>query len=202
MALRSDRITLAEKAHVGAGIAAHERLGWKCHTTVEKYNVDDFHAGRDPYETVEVEGNLLLIGGADILFLGLKAGLTASSGQKNTYFNNANASLLIGDTNTAAASSQTDILASSGATHRWVQGMDATYPTHTTGTAASTATKAIYKATVSSAHANFAWNEWGVGNAVSQAKPFPGRLLNRKVQSLGTKTSAGVWALTITLSEA
>ena len=43
--------------------------------------------------------------------------------------------------------------------------------------------------------ANFAWNEWGVFNASSS-----GTMLNRKVESLGTKTSAQSWQLTVTLT--
>lgn len=201
MGLREDRVRLGDDGGVGAGLRDGDHFGWKCHTTVEKYSVEDYHAGRPPSEVVEIPGNLLLYGGADVLWLGLRDGLSASSGLKNTKFNNGNAAILVGDTNTAAASSQTDLLASSGATHRWCQGMDATFPTHTTGTGTSTASKMLFKATVTSGNGNFAWQEWGIGNKVSQAKAYPGRLLNRKVQNLGTKTSLGVWALTITLSE-
>lgn len=201
MSFSPDAARLGDSQRVGVEAGAGDGVRWKCHTTVAKYRVDDFHAGRDPYEVHEEEGNLLMIGGADVMWLGITNGMSGTSGLKNTYFTRTlGAALLIGDTNTAAASSQTDLLASSGATHRWVQGVDSGFPTHTTGTAASTSTKILFKATVSSANANFAWAEWGVGNKVSQAKAYPGRLLNRKVQSLGTKTSAGVWALTVTLS--
>ena len=43
--------------------------------------------------------------------------------------------------------------------------------------------------------ANFAWAEWGLFNASTS-----GRMLNRKVFSGGTKTSAEAWSLTISLT--
>lgn len=200
MGFRADGVRLGEHARAGVGVRSDEPLKWKCRTTVEKYTVEDFHAGRGPSEVLDIDGNLLLYGGADVMWLGLKNGLSASTGLKNTYFTNANAAIGVGDSNTAAVATHVDLQASSGATHRYFMGMDATYPTHTTGAAASTSSKMLFKATYSSANGNFAWQEWGIGNRVSQAVAYSGRLLNRKVQSLGTKTSAGVWALTVTLS--
>lgn len=203
MSFRNDVARMGEQQRLGAAVGSQDGFRWRCDSRVEKYHggIADVQAGKiEPYDVLDIPGNLLLIGGADVIWLGMKALLTATTGQKNTYFNNANAALLIGNSVTAAASSQTDLQASSGASNRWVQGMDATFPTHTTGATASTTTKILFKATVSSANGNFAWAEWGVGNKVSQAKAYPGRLLNRKVQALGTKTSAGVWALTVTLS--
>ena len=200
MSINPDAATLGDSAHAGAEVRSFQGVQWRCDTRVEKFHVDDFHSGREPYETVDVPGNLLLLGGADVLWLGLRDGLSGTSGLANTKYNNGNAALGVGDSNTAAASSQTDLQASSGVTHRRFKGMDATFPTHTTGTAASTDSKILFKSTFTSSQSNFAWQEWGVSNKVSVAAKPGGRLLNRKVQSLGTKTSAGVWALTVTLS--
>jgi hypothetical protein len=47
-------------------------------------------------------------------------------------------------------------------------------------------------ATFATGDANQAWNEWGVFNASSGAV-----CLNRKVESLGTKTSAQTWQFTV-----
>lgn len=203
MSFRNDHMRLGDHGRVSAAMRSGDTFGWKCHTTVEKFHVPDYHAGRGPHDVLEVPGNLLLYGGADILFLGLKGSLSGTSGLKNTYYNNANAALLFGDSTAAVAVTQTDLQASSGGTHRWVQGMDATFPTHTSGSSASTHSKILYKCTLTSANGNFTngIREWGVGNKVSQAKAYPGRLLNRKVQNLGTKTTLGIWAVTITLSE-
>ena len=203
MSFRNDVVRLGEHQRVGAGIKVNEGLRWRCDTRVEKYRgrIADVQGGKiEPYDVLDIPGNLLLYGGADVLWLGLKNGLTATTGAKNTFFTNANAALLVGNSTAAVAVTQVDLQASSGAANRYVLGVDATYPTHTTGAAASTSSKILFKATYSSAQGNFAWAEWGVGNKVSQAKAYPGRLLNRKVQALGTKTSAGVWALTVTLS--
>jgi hypothetical protein len=40
-----------------------------------------------------------------------------------------------------------------------------------------------------------AWEEWGLTNAASA-----GQLLNRKVESLGTKTGSQTWQFTVTLT--
>lgn len=197
---RVDGASVGEESNVGGSLRDAQGLRWRCHTKVEKWNVEDYHAGGKPYAVEETEGNILTYGGADVMWLGLKAGLSASTGLKNTYFNNANAAILVGDSTTAAAATQTDLIATSESTNRCVKGMEATFPTHTTGAAGSTSSKMLFKSVFSSAFGNFAWREWGIGNHLSSTLPYPGRLLNRKVQNLGTKTSAGVWALTITLS--
>lgn len=196
---------------------AHDPIQWRCHTRLEKFDagIADVYAGRylsstnssdrrgapvKPAEVVEHDGNLLVYGGADVLWLGLRDGLSASTGLANTRFNNANAGIAVGDSTAAAANTQTDIQATTASSNRYTKGMDATYPTHTTGTGASTASKILFKATFSSSQANFAWNEWAIKNRVGQTSALAGRMLNRKVQALGTKTSAATWAFTVTLS--
>lgn len=173
------------------GSELHEPVRWRCHTRLEKYRAGATAEG--PFEVQEHEGNLLLLGGADVVWLGLKAGLSATTNQANTYFNNANAGIRVSTSNTAAASSQTNILG----TTKFTMPMQATFPTHTTGTGTSTCSKILYKGVASSSQANFAWNEWCIVNRTAQTG---GRALNRKVQSLGTKTSAAVWTFTVSLS--
>jgi hypothetical protein len=72
------------------------------------------------------------------------------------------------------------------------------FPTHTTGSTASTAAKIIYKSTFTSTEANFAWNEWGLFNRAATGAVQ--RMLNRKAGALLTKTSAATASLTVTLS--
>ena len=80
--------------------------------------------------------------------------------------------------------------------HTWMQStstmmaMDAGYPTRATNVC-------TFRATFSTAQANFAWNEWGIWNATSTGDANAS-LLNRKVEdpSLGTKTSAQSWQIT------
>lgn len=136
-------------------------------------------------ESIDREGNLLLIGGVSALWERLIAtGITA--------FDNANAYIGVGDSSTAAADTQTDLQA---ATNKLRKAMDATYPAHTDSTGTAGSKNIVYRATFATTDANWAWNEWGIFNASTA-----GRMLNRKVESLGTKTSAATWQLTVTLS--
>lgn len=208
--MSGDQTRMVELGQVGAGLGAADRGGWRCEWRVEKYHAGaaDVIAGRhesstnpperygspvEPYEVIEREGNLLMYGGADVLWLGLRTGLSATTGLANTKFDNTNACIRVGNSSAAAAATQTDL---QGGSKRGV-GMQATFPTHTSGTAASTSSKMLFKSVFTSSQANFAWQEWGITNKVSSAG---GRMLNRKVESLGTKTSAAVWTFTVTLS--
>ena len=104
-----------------------------------------------------------------------------------TPFNNANSYLGVGDSTTAYANTQTDLVA---ATNRLRKAMDATYPTTSTNVL-------TFRSTFATTDANFAWQEWGVFNNPTFGS---GTMLNRFVQSLGTKTSAQSWQLTATLT--
>lgn len=103
----------------------------------------------------------------------------------STPFNNANSYIGVGDSVTAYAAGQTDLQAAS---NKLRKAMDATYP--------QTATNVVtFRSTFATTDANYAWQEWGVFNASSA-----GTMLNRKVESLGTKTSAQTWQFTVTLT--
>jgi len=162
---------------------AHEVIRWRCRTIVRKYADDQAFARDDPFEVLEIEGNALTYGGASALWERL-------IGTAITAFSNANAYLGVGNSSTAAAQTQTDLLG--GSTLR--KAMDSTYPTHTDGTT-SGSEQITFRATFGSSDANFAWNEWGIFNASAA-----GRMLNRKAESLGTKASGSTWQLTVTLS--
>lgn len=103
----------------------------------------------------------------------------------STPFNNANSYIGVGDSTTAYAAGQTDLVA---ATNKMRKAMDATYP--------QTATNVVtFRSTFATTDANWSWQEWGVFNAAAA-----GTMLNRKVESLGTKTSAQTWQFTVTLT--
>jgi hypothetical protein len=102
-----------------------------------------------------------------------------------TPFNNANSYIGVGDSTTAFAVSQTDLVA---ATNKLRKAMDATYPQGASNVI-------TWRSTFATGDANYAWQEWGVFNASSS-----GTMLNRKVESLGTKTSAQTWQFTVTLT--
>lgn len=108
-----------------------------------------------------------------------------SAGAGGTAFNNANSYIGVGDSSTAFAATQTDLQAAS---NKLRKAMDATYPQ----VAANVLT---FRSTFATGDANFAWQEWGVFNAAAA-----GTMMNRKVESLGTKTSSQSWQLTVTIT--
>lgn len=181
--MQRDVMRLVEQAHVGASMEGHDCVRWIAKARLAKYDGDwtgeeiDAGLAGNPYEIIEVEGNLLMTVGATALW-------TKLTGGAGTVFDNTNAYIGVGDSTTAAAAGQTDLQA---ATNKFRKVQDATYPQVSTNTC-------VFRATFATGEANFVWNEWAIFNASSA-----GTMLNRKVESLGTKTT-GSWQLTLTLS--
>lgn len=158
---------------------------WFCEWTVEKYRgipTPESH----PYAVIHGKGNMLMYGGVSALWDRL-----IDPTPTVTEFDNTNSFLGVGTGTTPALATQTDLQGASK--HR--EAMDATFPTHTDGTATQANAQATWKSTFETGDANFAWNEWGIFNHASA-----GRMLNRKVASLGTKTSSDTWSLTVTIT--
>ena len=107
----------------------------------------------------------------------------AAIGEAVTDFNNANAYIGVGDSAAAFAAAQTDLQAGA---NKLRKAMEATYPQRA-------ANALTFRALFATDEANFTWAEWGVFNAVAA-----GTMMNRKVEALGTKTSAQSWQLTVT----
>lgn len=149
----------------------------------------------EPYEIVR-GFNLLMDGGASCLWEFLKGNGNTTPGDVLCYFNNTNAAIGAGDSNTAAVATQTDLQAASGTTHQLRKGMVATYPTHTDGVIAGSAV-IVFQSSFGSSEGNFAWAEWGIFNSPTAAT---GRMLDRVVQSNGTKASGATWVPTATLT--
>lgn len=118
----------------------------------------------------------LLALAADIAADALVGGVTYAR------FNTANSKIGVGDSAAAFATAQTGLQA---AVNKFEQAVDAGFPTRTGGTL-------TFQATFGTANANYAWNEWGVMNGV--------QYLNRKVETLGTKTAAATWQLTVSVA--
>lgn len=176
--MRTDQVQLKEEASLEVLQMGHDGVKWRCHTRLEKFNDHGVLL-----EVIEVEGNLLTTAGALHIFSDLR-------GTSVTAFSNANAYIGVGDSNTAASVGQTDLQASS---NKFRAAMVATFPL--VGVADGLSANQIqFKANFATGEANFAWAEWAIFNASSS-----GTMLNRKVESLGTKAS-GVWTLTLTLS--
>lgn len=106
-------------------------------------------------------------------------------GEAVTDFSNANGALGVGDSATAFAPSQTNLLGT-----RLRKGMDATYPQRAGAVVTA-------RSTFLPAEANFAWAEWGWFNAVPDAT---GTMMSRVVQALGTKPPTQSWVITATLT--
>jgi len=175
--------------------------GWKARWKVEKREGDwghylkaglDHLVDEDPYEVIEREGNLLMNGGVSVIWEALKGQAVAGPNNVLAFFNNANARIGVGDSTTVVAATQNDL---SAAANKLRNIMDATYPLHTDGVV--TASQIItYRSSFATAEANWIWNEWGVFNGLTLATS---RMLNRKVEPLGTKVS-GTWTLTVDIT--
>ena len=103
-----------------------------------------------------------------------------------TKWDNTNARLGVGDSNSAAAASQTGLQASTNKTYK---AMDTSYPARTNQTVE-------WRATFGSSDANYAWEEYTAVNAADDS----GKNLNRKVASKGTKVSGETWTLSLQIT--
>lgn len=140
-------------------------------------------------EITTQEGNLLMYGGASCQWETLIGNGTNTGSGNLQYFNAANTYIGVGDSSTAEAATQTNLQATTNKLRNLVSAV-----THTDGVIVGSAS-CVFVATFATTDANFAWNEWGIFNNTSA-----GRMLNRKVASLGTKTSAAAWVATATLT--
>lgn len=181
------------------GLHRREGAQWHAAIRIEKrwgdWTGEQIDAGEapEPYAIIERSGNLLMYGGASCQWQTLIGNGTSTAGQALTYFNNANAAIGVGDSTTGQAATQTDLQA---ATNKLRKAMEATYPQHTDATT-SGAASIVFRSLFGTSDANWVWNEWGVFNSPTAAT---GRMLNRKVENLGTKTSAATWTFTCTLT--
>jgi len=102
-----------------------------------------------------------------------------------TLWDNTNARLGVGDSNTAEDASQTGLLG----TNKAYKAMDTGYPQRSNQTA-------IWRATFGGDEANFSWQEFTVVNASDDS----GKNLNRKVADKGTKSSGETWTLELQIT--
>jgi hypothetical protein len=170
----------------------NEKVSYKTLWKILRYaSEDDYKQGRRYSDTEArqlfngmaqesvIEGNLLLNEGINVLW----TILCSASGTK---FDNSNAYLGVGDSNTAESASQTGLQG----TNKTYKAMDGGYPTY------GTSQKATWRASYGSAEGNHAWNEFTVANGNSDAADN----LNRKVSAQGTKTAGQTWQLTLEIT--
>ena len=103
---------------------------------------------------------------------------------QGTAFNTTNARLGVGNGSVAFNAAQTDLQGTS----KLRKVMDAGYPIQN-------APVVTFKSTFAPDEANFAWNEWGIFNASTG-----GVMLNRVVESNGTKQSNQTWILEVAIT--
>ena len=168
-----------------------EKGNWKCKFRLEKrmgdINAYDSELGRaafldvvKPYEIINGEDNCLLNAGIDEIWDLVTGAVSGAS----HIFDNAAAQIGVGDSSTAANATQIDLQAAVNKTYK---GMEGSYPT-------STAQKLTCKSSFGSGDANYVWNEWVVKQSTSA------KCLNRRVESMGTKSSGSTWTLEVTIT--
>lgn len=146
-------------------------IALKTGVKISDYIDSSMYVGQD-----KIKGNLLLNTGIDEIW-------DLVVGDSVNHFDNTNARIGVGNDNTAAAASQTDLLGGSTA----YGAMDATYPL-------STSQGVVFRASFGSAEALFAWEEFVIKQNTSAI------CLNRKVASRGTKSSGETWAVSVTIT--
>jgi hypothetical protein len=163
---------------------AREGIAWLPKVTIEKWADSDAHDRGDAPDAVEeYEGNLLMTAGATRL-LNL---LTGNGGQA---FDATHSRIGVGDGAAAESAAQTDLQG----TNKFFKLVDATFPSVSTSTA-------TWKSTFGSSQGNFTWAEWGIDVGTVDGATVTAPLLNRKVQSMGAKSS-GTWSITVAISVA
>ncbi|PKN05550.1 MAG: hypothetical protein CVU74_01085 [Deltaproteobacteria bacterium HGW-Deltaproteobacteria-9] len=149
--------------------------------TIRKYADDAAFMAGTPFAVSTFKQNVLLNEGiAEMWDLIIGAGGTA--------FSEANSYIGIGDSDTAAAASQTGLQA---VTNKYYAAMASTYPSRSGQTV-------TWRGVVGGSYGNHAWKEFTVANGNSDSA----KNMNRKVSDQGTKISGQTWTvdLAITLS--
>jgi len=145
----------------------------------------------EPDAVEEREGNLLLNEGIQQM-LDLMIAALNNQTAGNAY-NNGSSYIGVGDSSTAEAATQTELQA---ATNRFYKGMVATYPQRTNQ-------QVDWRSDFTTTEANYTWAEWSVSAGATTASgagfTTGTKNLNRKVQSLGSKTT-GTWTLTASIT--
>lgn len=189
---RSDGASLFERSAIAAELKVTDRPTWGCHVRLEKrWASGQTHPG-ELYEVIESRGNIILNGGGDVVLERLisKTPTTSSTGALTGAFSSDNSCIGV-----SSAASTVAYTATTFAGSPTYSTMTTGYPAHTTGTASSAARQVTWRASFSSSQANHIWNSWTVRNQSTGG----GRMLNHRVQNLGTKTSNGAWALAVTI---
>lgn len=168
---------LYSKLCKGLGISEHTqwRVAWK----VEKwFDTTRKLAGLEADEIAYDTQNIILDVGAEEM-------LKLITGVGGTQYSEDNAYIFVGDNATAEAANQSGVLAIA---NKASAKMDSGYPT-------VDGRQMTFRASFGDGDANFQWNEVAVANGVGAGAVA----MNRKVASLGTKTT-GTWSVEVKVS--
>ncbi|RLB79798.1 MAG: hypothetical protein DRH17_13165 [Deltaproteobacteria bacterium] len=130
-------------------------------------------------EQKEVHGNVFLIEGVNFMWNCIK------NGSCSPPFDEANSHIGVGDGTDPEDPSQTGLTG----TNKYYKKVDTGYPVVSDN-------KITFRATFGADEANFTWNEWTVANGAGDEYTN----LNRKVESLGTKSQGSTWVIEVELS--
>lgn len=208
-----DRGGGADYLGVGAAVGVRERAGHETLFRVEKWDGDqiawtarrlDLPLGAEPaarhFERARVvpfevyekpDANLILDAGWQMLMNGI-------AGSSVTKFSTTGPVGRIGGgiSSTAAAYTQTDLQAATGAANRQWEILSANPTVGSTHTAGL-----VFAATFPTTDGNFAWAEFGVDSGTAAGTGASvATMLNRGTASPGTKTSAQTWNVTVTIT--
>lgn len=100
------------------------------------------------------------------------------------FFDNSGAFIGVGESSVAFAAAQTAL-----------QGVTPTRKGMSVGFPTIAGNVLTFQALFGTSDANIAWSEWGLFNGAAG-----GTMLNRKVENLGTKTSAQSWQFTVDIT--
>lgn len=186
---QTDAALATERPTAGVGGITKDDLHWHCKAVAE---LKHYQTGVVTQRT-EIDGNMLVLGGASLIWEYALGNGTTSTGSAKHYLN-AKCALGIGNSSAAAANTQKGLQGAS----KVFKVMSAGFPTHTTGSTQATNAQMVLKSTFTTAQGNFTWWEFGVASIGTTAAVQ--RLITRKVQNLLTKTSAATASLTLTLT--
>jgi hypothetical protein len=172
----------------------NDKISWKTNWRIDKFHDSEGQVEQALKSGLSSEMAISKFGQAFITTEKFDANLALNEGLQElidiicglgtpTKWDSANARLGVGDSNTSEAATQSGLQAS---TNKTFKAMDTNYPARTNQTVE-------WRATFGSDDANYAWEEYTVVNAATDA----GKNLNRKAASKGTKASGETWTLSL-----
>ena len=176
---------------------SNDKISWMAKWRIDKFHDPTGQIAREMQRGISTEAALNRYGEAFIITEKFGANLALNEGLGElidlicglgtpTKWDNNSARLGVGDSNTAAAATQTGLQASVNKTYK---AMDTNYPQRTNQTVE-------WRATFGSSDANYSWQEYTVVNAADDS----GKNLNRKVTDKGTKVAGETWTLSLQIT--